>query len=299
MRLCLPLQSVLLVTCIIALPLRAFAAEPLPAPLMEISTELGKNDLDAAIDAAETAQEALPNDARTWFWSGRAYGMQAMQANILMKMKWAGRSLEAYEKAVAMDPNLTEARYDLMQYYLMAPGIAGGDRAKADEQAAELARQDFVWGKLATAALANADKKPEAAESALREAVASAPDSLRARLALSGMLQRRERWDDVREVWQSRLDQTADVAMARYQLGRASALSGTELEAGLSQLDAFLAAGEYPDNVSVGVAQWRRGLVLEKLGRREEAIKALTIAVSDPLASTEAKGDLDRLVEGS
>ncbi|MGQ0800469.1 MAG: hypothetical protein ACT4NL_10200 [Pseudomarimonas sp.] len=282
-----------------AFPLHAIAAEPLPAPLMEISNGLGNNDLDAAIDAAESAQDALPDDARTWFWSGRAYGMQAMQANILMKMKWAGRSLEAYEKAVAMDPNLAEARYDLMQYYLVAPGIAGGDRAKANEQAAELARQDLVWGKLATAALANADQKPEAAEAALREAVAAAPDSLRARLALSGMLQRRERWDDVREVWQSRLDQSADVAMARYQLGRASALSGTQLEAGLSQLDAFLAAGEYPDNVSVGVAQWRRGLVLEKLGRREEAIQALNIAVSDPLARAEAEGDLERIVEGS
>ncbi len=284
---------------VVASPLSVTAAEVLPPAIAEVRTQLGKQDLDAAIEAAELSQESLPEDARTWFWSGRAYGMQAMQANILMKMKWAGRSLEAYEKAVEMDPTLAEARYDLMQYYLVAPGIAGGDRAKADEQAAELARQDLVWGKLATAALASADKKPEAAEAALREAVAAAPDSLRARLALSGMLQRRERWDDVREVWQSRLDQNADVAMARYQLGRASALSGTELEAGLNQLDAFLAAGEIPDNLSMGVAHWRRGLVLEKLGRREEAIKALTIAVSDPLASTEAEGDLERLVEGS
>lgn len=291
--------TLLLTAAIVASPLRVKAAETLPAAIAEVRTQLGKQDLDAAIDAAELSQEAMPDDARTWFWSGRAYGMQAMQANILMKAKWAGRSLEAYEKAVGMDPALTEARYDLMQYYLFAPSMLGGGRDKAEAQAAEIARQDFVWGKLATAALAGADKKPEAAEAALREAVAAVPDSLRARLALSGMLQRRERWNDVREVWQSRLDQSADVAMARYQLGRASALSGTELEAGLSQLDAFLAAGEFPDNLSLGVAQWRRGLVLEKLGRREEAIKALTIAISDPLASTEAEGDLKRLVEGS
>jgi len=299
MRLRLPISALLLILCSLALPSHADAADVLPAAIQEVRTELGNNDLNAAIDAAERSQEALPDDARTWFWSGRAYGMQAMQANLLMKAKWAGRSQEAYEKAVAMDPTLTEARYDLMQYYLFAPGFLGGDREKAEAQVAEMARQDFVWGKLGSAALATKDQKPEAAEAALREAVEAAPDNLRARYALSGFLQRQTRWSDVRALWQSRLDASADVAVARYQLGRAAALSGTELEAGLAQLDALLAAAEYPENMSVGVAQWRRGLVLEKLGRRDEAIAALTIAANDPLAKTEAKADFERVSEGS
>ena len=129
------LTTLLLTAAVVASPLRVNAAETLPAAIAEVRTQLGKQDLDAAIDAAELSQKAMPDDARTWFWSGRAYGMQAMQANILMKAKWAGRSLEAYEKAVVMDPALTEARYDLMQYYLFAPSMLGGGRDKAEAQA--------------------------------------------------------------------------------------------------------------------------------------------------------------------
>jgi tetratricopeptide (TPR) repeat protein len=273
------------------------ATEALPPLVAEVRTQLGANDLDAAVEAAERAVEELPQDARAWFWSGRAHGMQAMRANLLMKAKWAGRSREAYEKAVALDPQYVEARYDLMQYYLFAPGFLGGGREKADAEAAEIARRDVLWGKLASSALALADDDQKAAETALREALVAVPDSTRARLSLAGMLQRQERWDELRQLWRERVGKTPDGAMAQYQLGRAAAISGAELEDGLQHLDAFLAAGEMPEGLSIGSAHWRRGQVLDKLGRRDEAIKSLTLAVAVADVREYAQADLDRVVK--
>jgi tetratricopeptide (TPR) repeat protein len=297
MRLSLPL-AVLFLT-FLAHPATAAAPEQLPPAVAEIRKQLGLDDLDAAVDAAEKSLEALPGDARAWFWSGRAYGLQAMRASLLSKPKWAGRSRDAYEKAVALDPELIEARYDLLQYYLFAPGFLGGGRDKADAQAAELARRDLVWGKLAESSLAMADKKPEVAEAALRDAVTKVPDSARARQALAGMLQRQARWDEVRQLWRERLSQNAEDPTARYQLGRAAALTGAQLEDGLSQLDAFVAAGVIPEGLSAGAAHWRRGQVLEKLGRRDDAITALKLAVSDSTTRKQAQPDLDRVVKGA
>lgn len=274
------------------------AAEPLPAPVAEIQQLLRVGDVEAATAAGDVAVKALASDARAWFWSARAYAQQALRANMLSKPKWAGRSREAYEKAVALDPQLIEARFDLMQYYLAAPGFLGGGRDKADAQAAEIARRDPAWGKVAEGTLAMTDKNPSAAEAALREAVALAPDNTRVRMSLAGLLQSQDRWDDVRQVWTDQLAREASNPMARYQLGRASAITGHDLEAGLAHMDAFLDANEIPDGLSIAAAHWRRGQLLDKLGRRDDALAALQLAVTDKQVKAQAQPDLDRLLKG-
>ena len=271
------------------------AADALPTVINAVRVQIANGDLDAAIEAAEQAEESLPDDARTWFWSGRTYGLQAMQANLLTKMKWAGRSRDAYEKSVAMNPDFHEARFDLLQYYLFAPGIAGGGRDKANAQPLELASRDFVWGKLAASLLASVDKQPDAAEAALREAVVAVPDSQRARLALMRMLQRQKRWAESKVLWRERLTVAADTAIARYQIARIAVLSGEEAEDGLAMLDAFIAAGVLPEDITIGAAYWRRGLLLEMLGKHEQAIAALTLATRDPLVKKEASADIARI----
>lgn len=274
------------------------AAEPLPAPVAEIQQLLRAGDIDAATSAGDAAVKALSGDARAWFWSARAYAQQAIRASMLSKPKWAGRSREAYEKAVALDPQLIEARFDLMQYYLAAPGFLGGGRDKADAQAAEIARRDPVWGKVAEGTLAMTDKNPTAAEAALREAVGLAPDNTRVRMSLAGLLQSQDRWDEVRGVWTDQLARDPVNPMARYQLARAAAITGKDVDAGLAHMEAFVSVGEIPDGLSVAAAHWRRGQLLDKLGRREDALAALQLAVTDKAVKAQAQPDLDRVLKG-
>ncbi len=271
------------------------AAEPLPGPVAEVRSLLGSGRIDDAVEAGDRAIKSLSGDARAWFWSARAYAQQALQASILTKPKWAGRAREAYEKAVQIDPTLVDARFDLMQYYLAAPGFLGGGRDKADAQAAEITCLDPVLGKIAEGTLASADKRPDAAEAALREAVKLGPDNARAHMALAGMLQRQERWDDLRGLWQELLARQPEQALARYQLGRAAAITGQRLDEGLAHVDAFIAAGVVPADLSMPAAHWRRGQILDKLGRRDEAIAALKLAVADPQMQRQAQPDLDRI----
>jgi hypothetical protein len=55
-----------------------------------------------------------------------------------------------FEQAVELNPENFDARMGLLQFYLMAPGIMGGSKDKAREQAGEimnemLTRDTWLW----------------------------------------------------------------------------------------------------------------------------------------------------------
>ena len=279
-----------------ALPVAA--AEPLPEPVEEVKRRLGNGDIDAAIKAGESAVKTLEQDSQAWFWLGRAYARQALAASLLGKPKWAGKTRDAYEKSVALDADNLDARYDLMQYYLAAPGFLGGDREKADAQAAEMTRRDPVMGKLAAAFLAQTDEKPADAERLLREGLALDPARERLRLSLAVLMQDGERWDEIGALWREALARDPDNALAHYQMGRLAVYSGKDEAAALVHIERFIALGKVPEGVTLAAAHWRRGQLLEKLARRDDAIAAFEEAVRRDPKLEQASEDLERLREG-
>jgi tetratricopeptide (TPR) repeat protein len=277
----------------------AHANDPaLPAPAVTIRDALRGGDLDTAVDAGQRAIKQFPDNGVVWWWAGRAFGQQAMAANFLMMPKWAARSRDAFERAVELEPAHIEARYDLMSYYLMAPGIVGGGRDKAEAQAAAIAALDASMGKLAAARLAGADKEPERAQALIAEALALDSENHQARVLVVAAAIERKDWAAARAEWATQLECDKHRAFALYQLGRIAALSGEELESGLAQLDAYIAAEEGAEGLTRQSALWRRGQILEQLGRRDEAIASLERAVDDKNIGKQAKADLERLRKG-
>lgn len=276
-------------------PVQAQAA--LPAAVDSVRKQLRDGNIDQAIEAGEAAVETLEQDARAWFWLGRAYAQQAMRVGMLSKPKWAGKTREAYEQAVALDPSHMDARFDLMQYYVMAPGFLGGGADKAQVQATALRQQDPMMGKLADAMLAQHDERPADAERAYRDALALAPGNPRAQVSLAMYLQRDPpRWDEVEALWTQALAKNPDDLLAHYQLARVAALTGRGLEPGLTHIDRYLADPAYTSEyTSTAAAHWRRGLILEKLGRRDDALTAYGEAVRLQPSLKGAQEDLERL----
>lgn len=97
--------------------------------------------LEAAIPALQACADKRPQAACSYAL-GRVYGQQAMTASVFRMPGLAARTKEQFVRAVELDPLLYEARSALTQFYLIAPGFAGGSTAKARELAAEVqARQ--------------------------------------------------------------------------------------------------------------------------------------------------------------
>jgi tetratricopeptide (TPR) repeat protein len=99
-------------------------------------------ELERLAEALEPCLEAIPQSALCHLSLGEIYGAIAASGGMLKGMKYAGRIRDELEKAVELDPRNFTARHSLNQFYLLAPGIAGGgaDKAERNTAAFEAAR---------------------------------------------------------------------------------------------------------------------------------------------------------------
>ena len=96
----------------------------------------------------EKAVQLDSGNSNYHLWLGRTYGEQAQHAEgdaffLARKVK------KHLETAVALNPDNLKARFGLLEYYLQAPPLVGGDAAKAKAQAEEITKRDAVEGRKA------------------------------------------------------------------------------------------------------------------------------------------------------
>jgi tetratricopeptide (TPR) repeat protein len=281
-------------TFALSLPLLAQAgADPSPDPqlaLLRAAVEEGKTDL--AIEAGEKAVKRAPESAEAWLWLGRAYGDQARKASIFRQMSLAKKCKAAWEKSLSLDPKGVPVRMDLLRFHLLAPGIAGGDKDEARRLAADIGRLEPARGHVAAGMIADFDKAPEKAEAAYRKAFEL--DAAAGFRPLASFLLRTERYPEAEAVCRKLLETSPDEAVAHFLLGRVAQLSGTQLEKGLASFDRFLElAREGRPSRADGL--WRKGQLLEKLGRKPEAVAALREALRSEPEHKGAREDIKRL----
>ena len=125
--------------------------------------------LEAAVPALQACADKRPQAACSYAL-GRVYGQQAMTASVFKMPGLASKTKEQFAKAVELDPTLFEARSGLAQFYLMAPGFAGGSVPKAKELAAEVQPRQPEQAKVLRAMLAMNDKDWTGAERELASA---------------------------------------------------------------------------------------------------------------------------------
>lgn len=119
--------------------------------------------LEASLPALQACADKRPQ-AICSYALGRVYGQQAMTASVFKMPGLASKTKEQFVKAVELDPGLYEARVGLTQFYLMAPGFAGGSVPKARELAAEVQPRQPEQAKLLRALLAMNEKDWSSAE---------------------------------------------------------------------------------------------------------------------------------------
>lgn len=89
--------------------------------------------VDATVPLAEACIARHPEAAECHYMLGNLLGAQALRGGLLQGMRLAGRIRESFQKAVDLGPDVFNHRVGLMQFYLAAPGIAGGGVDKARE----------------------------------------------------------------------------------------------------------------------------------------------------------------------
>lgn len=223
---------------------------------------------EAAIDPLEKAAALAPGQTLVQLWLARAYGRSAQQASLFKQPGLAKKSKAAYEKAVALDPANLDARGDLIQYYLLAPGFLGGSVEKAKEQAAEIRKRDAIRGVEASVTIHLNQKDFAAAARETKEAIQRTPSEPRLRLLLAGIYLSQESWEPSFEALEALLKTDPGNRIALYQIGRVGALSGKRLDRAEESLKRYLEKPPVPDEPPLANAHFRLGMVYEKKGNK-------------------------------
>ncbi len=279
-------------------------------PKNRIHDEVFQTMADAAIEAIEAWTEREPTRGEAWFYLGGAYGARA-QWRVLREERLAAardgkRIKNALEQALALDPSLDDAHFGigLYQYYAdVAPAafrmlrwvllLPGGDRVEGMRQMLR-ARNDgqllqseadyqlhliYLWY----------EKQPQRALQLLR--------GLHERHSTNPLfLQRIAEIQDVylhdlpagRHTWQALLDAALARRVAEPALAEAAARFGlagvldqlSESEAAVQHLRAIIDMRTGAPYGITARAQLKLGEVLDRLGRRDEALRAYRTALA-------------------
>ena len=245
--------------------------------LGRIAMEERKND--RAADYFEAATKLDPKNSHYFLWLGRAYGREAQQANVLRQPGLAKHTRAAWERAIELDPENLDARSDLIQYYVQAPGFLGGSTAKALEQAEEIRKRNALRGYLELGALYEHEKKLADAEKAYVAASKEKSDRHVGEHRLGLFYQNTGAFDKAFELFESMLAANPSEAGALFQIGKTGAMSGQRLDRAQEALEAYLNTTPGRNDPSLAAAHWRLGMIHEKRQDRQRAKAEYEIAL--------------------
>lgn len=301
--------------------------------MSEIDDAFG--NVDGARTLAEKAVALKGSDARYHRHLADMDGEMAENASLFAKGAWAKKFKAEADQAAQLDPTNLDTRFDLLEYYLQAPRLMGGGKDKAAAMADEIAKIDPAQGDLAQARIAQDARDRAAEESWYLKALAAKPDSYEVLTSVAGFYQRppQPNLDQARKYAKQAIKAHPGRTEAYSLLASAYAIEGRwkELEttvveasanvpddlcpyyrAGLAILNdddpavaaltraegyfrKYLSADPEGGEPTLAQAHWRLGLVLEKEGRKPEAISELKAALQLNPNLNAARKDLSRL----
>lgn len=288
-------------------------------------------DLQGAMPLAEKAVSLEPNNARFHLLVAQVAIDMAQKAGMFKGLGLAHRFRNEAQKAAELGPKDVDVRESLMEFYFAAPGIAGGDKKKAWEMAEEIGRIDAVRGLLAKATLAGKEKNAAKQEGFHQKALAAAPhdarvlreaaafyssdgqkkyelaekyatdalkleeDQIAPYVVLSVVYAATERWKELDEIVAKVEKAIPDDFGAHYQAAKVLVLTGKDLPRSERYFRKYLTMEPEIGEPPHAAAHWRLGQVLEKQGKKQEAIAEMEESLRLQPDFKQAKEDLKRL----
>lgn len=271
------------------------AQEPRNAEAMIGKTEAilgaGAGRIEEAVRLGEQCVAANPDNAGCHLALGKALGAKAMTGGLMSAMKYVGTIRDSFKKAVELEPRNMDARFSLLQFYVMAPGIAGGGIGKAETLAAQTAGINPEAGKLMTANIDAAEGRLAKAEAGAAAARPGADEQLQERqedvlIQVGARHVADKKFADGERIFRNVQKRFPDSEKAPYSIARVQQEQGKHREAlaGLEQL-----AARNPR----APTYYRIGQSAQALGDKARAAMAFEKALSFKTLAGKLKSDAE------
>jgi len=106
-------------------------------------------DYEEATENFEEAVDLQDENADYHFWLGQAIAQDAQESSYISQAMMASDILDEFERTIELDPTHIPGRIGVINFYIAAPGIMGGDIEKAELNAKELVKLDEMRGRSA------------------------------------------------------------------------------------------------------------------------------------------------------
>jgi Flp pilus assembly protein TadD len=236
-------------------------------------------DWDRAEGACKKAVSLGPNVSRYHRWLGRVYGEKANRANFLAAASLAGKVRDEFQRAVDLDQADTNARIDLAEYFLEAPGVVGGGQDKARAQAKIIGTLDPAMEHWVYARIGEKNKDAVTAEREYQQVVALSKGDAEAWLNMALFLRRQKRFDDMEQAIvkisqapMPKREVLVDAAQTLFRAGRAFPFA-------IELLQRYLASGPV-EEAPAFKAHYLLGTLLEKQGDKAGAAREYRASLS-------------------
>jgi tetratricopeptide (TPR) repeat protein len=229
-------------------------------------------DWDRAEPHCRKATTLDPDNSRFHLWLGRVYGEKADRVNFLSAAGLAGKVRGEFERAVQLDPKDLDARLDLAEFYLSAPGIVGGGEQKARQHAQAIgalnpAREHWVYARIA-----ERKDDPATAEREYHQYIDLSHGDAEAWLNLALFLRRQKRFDEMEQAIvklsqapMAKPDVLVEAAQMLYGAGRNNSLA-------IEMVRRYLTSGPV-EAAPAFKARYLLGTLLEKQGDKDGAAR--------------------------
>ena len=252
------------------------------------------DEWDHGIPACERARNLDPQNSMYHLWLGRIYGEKADRAGFLSAAGMAKKVRASFERAVELDPKNWEARTDLAEFYLEAPGIVGGGKDKARAQADAIMPLNPGMAHWVAARISEKEKDPAAAERELRAAVAATHSGCRAWLDLASFLRHSNRLSEMEQALHNLESGPIDHPAALVDGANMLLRTNRDLALAVRLVHRYLSNGPVEEAPAFKVHELL-GQILEKQGDRLAAAEQYRTALSMAHAFIRAQEDLKRV----
>ncbi len=175
---------------------------------------------EEAIDILEKALQQVGPHADLYFELGNALSLNVAKVSVFKKMGVAKKMKRSWRRAIRLNPKHTRAMLSLAQYYLLAPGFAGGDADSAVYFIQQLERLDPKLAYMGQAIQAQKDKDIPRARALLQKVIQMDSTYSPAYLSLAFTYRREEQSDSALAVLDKLLAIEPDNPFALNQKGQ-------------------------------------------------------------------------------